>query len=315
MHLLLATVLLSQDKSAEDAFRKMEEAILEAKTISVRFSWAAKTDAGGADPAMAVRGSLLLKEGNRLLLNESIDKGGETTELCHCSNGEMLQSTRTGTRPSCGDSPPDLVKNARVVLSRLGVQASFTGSIGKGISFKHRGGDLAEGLKLSDFKGEPAEKDGAVLSYTLTSTVTQVPCRVTLVFNPEKLLPLRRKYEVKADNSSIMVEERYEEVTLNSEIQDYKFKPADLPPEPPPRARTPPVTVVPNEPPPDRTEVRPPAPFPEFVWVGGFWKWNGSSFVWIAGGWHRPPRPDAVWVPGHWDKRDEGWVWVGGKWK
>ena len=69
-------------------------------------------------------------------------------------------------------------------------------------------------------------------------------------------------------------------------------------------------------PPPLQEEVVTVAPAPGLVWVGGYWGWYGSRYVWISGGWHRPPRPGAVWVAGSWSARaGGGHVWVRGRWR
>jgi hypothetical protein len=57
-----------------------------------------------------------------------------------------------------------------------------------------------------------------------------------------------------------------------------------------------------------------PAP-PIYVWRPGYWSWDGTRYVWIAGAYLRPPRPRATWVPGHWVAARGGWVWVGGRWR
>ena len=42
--------------------------------------------------------------------------------------------------------------------------------------------------------------------------------------------------------------------------------------------------VVRVAPPASRVEVRTVAPSHGHVWVGGYWRWNGSAHVWVAGG-------------------------------
>jgi YXWGXW repeat-containing protein len=39
---------------------------------------------------------------------------------------------------------------------------------------------------------------------------------------------------------------------------------------------------------------------PTYVWTPGYWRWTGTSYVWVSGSWVMPPRQAAVWVPGHW---------------
>jgi hypothetical protein len=64
----------------------------------------------------------------------------------------------------------------------------------------------------------------------------------------------------------------------------------------------PPTAQTPPPPPPD--EVQPPAPSPDYVWVGGDWVWNGG-WVWVGGHWVYPPFPGAVWFHGGWA---HGWA-------
>jgi hypothetical protein len=52
-----------------------------------------------------------------------------------------------------------------------------------------------------------------------------------------------------------------------------------------------------------------------WVWVPGYYRWNGRRYVWVGGYWAKPPRPRAVWVPGRWVPRGGGYVWVAGYWR
>ena len=73
-------------------------------------------------------------------------------------------------------------------------------------------------------------------------------------------------------------------------------------------------TVVPDEPPAPIVEYVPAAPYPDAVWVGGFWGWNGGWY-WNAGRYVRAPYRGAVWVGGDWARGPRGWAWHGGRWR
>jgi hypothetical protein len=60
-------------------------------------------------------------------------------------------------------------------------------------------------------------------------------------------------------------------------------------------------------PPPVRVGVVGHAPRRGCVWVGGYQRWTGNRYVWVAGKWVRPPRAGAVWVSPPW--RVSG-VWI-----
>ena len=84
---------------------------------------------------------------------------------------------------------------------------------------------------------------------------------------------------------------------------------------PPPAVVVPaPEVVVAQPPPPVPREVIVASPGPAFVWVPGYWGWQGR-WVWVGGAWRPRPYPRAVWVSGRWVRRGSGWVWVSGRWR
>jgi hypothetical protein len=68
-------------------------------------------------------------------------------------------------------------------------------------------------------------------------------------------------------------------------------------------------------PPPPLVEAVAVAPGPGFVWVPGFYRWDGVQYVWVPGRYERPPRPRARWVPPHWERGRRGWYVVAGRWR
>jgi hypothetical protein len=88
--------------------------------------------------------------------------------------------------------------------------------------------------------------------------------------------------------------------------------PVTVTPAPPPPAQD--EVVVQSPPPAEIVETPPPAPDPTFVWVGGFWGWNGYRYVWHRGYWHRPPYGHRYWVHEHWERGPRGYIFIGGHW-
>lgn len=89
-------------------------------------------------------------------------------------------------------------------------------------------------------------------------------------------------------------------------------------PPPPPPSAPPPADVTVQDappPPPDVVEVQPPAPGPDFVWVGGYYGWWGGRWVWHHGYWNRPPYGYHVWVRDRWVWGPHGRVFVRGYWR
>jgi len=66
-------------------------------------------------------------------------------------------------------------------------------------------------------------------------------------------------------------------------------------------------------PPPMLVEVPPPQPYPDAVWTGGYWAWEGRWF-WAAGRWAPPPRPSYFWVQPYYEHRADVVIFVPGFW-
>ncbi|HEY5947995.1 MAG TPA: hypothetical protein VIV40_21010, partial [Kofleriaceae bacterium] len=79
------------------------------------------------------------------------------------------------------------------------------------------------------------------------------------------------------------------------------------------------TTTAPAAPPALRVEAPPPAPVRSAVWVGGFWQWSGTAWVWIAGSYQLRPSAQVSWRAPEWRARGSvhvlipgGWIRLGG---
>jgi len=70
-----------------------------------------------------------------------------------------------------------------------------------------------------------------------------------------------------------------------------------------------------REPPPRRTEVIVTRPGPDYAWVAGDWRWNGSDYEWVPGRWQAYENGRRNWVPGRWRHNRQGWFYVQGHWR
>lgn len=77
------------------------------------------------------------------------------------------------------------------------------------------------------------------------------------------------------------------------------------------------AVVVRVAPPPLRREaiIVAPGPRERFVWVDGYWRWDGRGYDWVPGRWVDRPHRYHAWVPGHWAPVRGGWVWRDGHWR
>jgi hypothetical protein len=69
-------------------------------------------------------------------------------------------------------------------------------------------------------------------------------------------------------------------------------------------------------PPPPIVEAAIVAPGPGYVWIPGYYIWNGVAYVWTPGYWARPPHRGARWVPPRWVHDPKlGWFFIEGHWR
>ncbi len=83
---------------------------------------------------------------------------------------------------------------------------------------------------------------------------------------------------------------------------------AQIPVPPPPPLPSLEMRIVAAEPPPPPGEivVRGERPGPDYVWVGGFYDWQGDDWVWVPGHWIAPPEPTVRWVSARYVRVDGG---------
>lgn len=73
------------------------------------------------------------------------------------------------------------------------------------------------------------------------------------------------------------------------------------------------TTIAPAPPPPLRVEAIPPPPMTTTVWVEGFWQWNGSAWIWVAGSYQARPA-GMGWRRAEWRARGSVHVLIPGGW-
>jgi hypothetical protein len=66
-------------------------------------------------------------------------------------------------------------------------------------------------------------------------------------------------------------------------------------------------------PPAPRVEYYGVAPYPGYIWLGGYWNWVGGRHEWVGGHW-AAPRPGYRWEPHRWDRVGNGWRMRPGHW-
>jgi len=69
-------------------------------------------------------------------------------------------------------------------------------------------------------------------------------------------------------------------------------------------------------PPRPRREVVVEAPYPEAIWVAGYYRYDydGGAYIWVPGSWQRPPHAGAYWIAPRYAHRGGRYGFVAGHW-
>ncbi len=59
---------------------------------------------------------------------------------------------------------------------------------------------------------------------------------------------------------------------------------------------------------------QPPLPDPGYLFVPGYWAWDGTDYYWVPGTWVEPPVGGMLWTPGYWGYQDGFYAWNDGYW-
>ncbi len=55
-------------------------------------------------------------------------------------------------------------------------------------------------------------------------------------------------------------------------------------------------------------------PGPGYMWVPGYWAWDGHDYYWVPGTWALPPEVGFLWTPGYWGWAEGVYRWHEGYW-
>jgi hypothetical protein len=56
------------------------------------------------------------------------------------------------------------------------------------------------------------------------------------------------------------------------------------------------------------------APYPGYIWLGGYWNWVSGAYSWVPGRWSAP-RAGYHWVQPTWARSGNGWRMSRGGWR
>jgi outer membrane lipoprotein-sorting protein len=231
MNLLIALALLVQDRSAEAAFKKIEQKIEAAQSISLRFTMESTGIEGKRTGASEVSGPLMIKNPRKLRLEYTgtLFDGTRNRDRSarFVTDGENVLAEIAGEKLPLATT---IKSGFKPLISKCGVK------IGWGVLLIHKSDptgkshpvdlDLAGRFTLVDFKRGEDDGPSKTLAYTLRRNVgaEQVDVAMKIWYDPKTFLLTKRVLE---EPNRVRTTETYSDLKLNPAIGDDTFEVSD----------------------------------------------------------------------------------------
>jgi outer membrane lipoprotein-sorting protein len=222
MNLLLAALLLMQDKTAEETFKKIEETVVAAKTLTSTFDVKLVKETGGEESVF--KGTVLFKSGNRMRCDAAMFRGGSQKQMMFVSDGSKVGALLDGRNSQPKETSKDFNAALTLLFTRAGV-FHFIGGITP--LFFGDGLNLEKAPSVAEFKTGEDDGNMKTLHYkTIITPLVAPPATldVRLWYEPKSLRIVKRTVSYRSETVSRLFNEIYEEFTLNADIPDEKFK-------------------------------------------------------------------------------------------
>lgn len=219
---LTALLLTAGPDSAEALFKKSEEALLKAKTLQTPIEMNAVM---GKDTLVALKGKLLIADGNLLRLELEGQMRGKEDKMTMLSDGTKMHMTSAMRPGNTSDTPKELSQKVKSSVTRSSV---FIGLFT--VAPKAPDGEEVDPTKLlpvSDFKLGKKEAVGKVeaqiLEYQLKLPGAKEPVMMQVWLDTKTNLPLKRICTITEGKNSVVLTETYGGITLDGKIDPKEF--------------------------------------------------------------------------------------------
>lgn len=212
--LILGTIA---QESTEETFRKIEESIEKANTLSVTFLCV-------GPEGFRCTGTLLLKEGGCFNFAAHTRRGVREEDVTRICDGTRISSRNGEGDITLSDVPKVQRGSAAPVFARLG---AFMGSELAGYPGLHPEEDIKKVFAIKDVREGEDDQDAKTLLYSIR--LLRAPPQigdidVKLWYEPKSYKILKRVIGLSKQNIVGTFVENYSEVIFNKSIPDNKFK-------------------------------------------------------------------------------------------
>jgi len=211
--------------TAEQAFKKIEEAVSKAKAARVQYVWegSSSTDLAGKVEATGV---VIIKEGNRTNLSATITEREKTSELKVVSDGSIVKTKLGPHRVLECVVPKNFEEGLKLALHRLGAMQAVL--IAHKVCMLEEE-EQEEALKLgkkpavADFRHGPDDGDSKSILYKIIPDGADSAAEVKLWYTPDTYRLVKRTITIKKPAESVFTEV-YREWTLDPDLENEEFR-------------------------------------------------------------------------------------------
>jgi outer membrane lipoprotein-sorting protein len=212
--LAIALFLPQEKNEAEELFKKMEEKLAKATTITVK----AKGAMGAGDASF--EGDLIVGEDNRARSEVKLKSGDSTRPFSAVSDGG-----RTQVMPAGGGEAQlfDTPEKLGIIIRKAIARGGFSAGVDALMTVRDRNADPDQLSRVSAFKlgakEKVGERDAQIVEWDL-ATKYESDIKVTTWIDSKSHLPLKRTVKYKRN----AIEETYSEFKLDEKIDAAKFE-------------------------------------------------------------------------------------------
>jgi outer membrane lipoprotein-sorting protein len=222
---LVATVLIpAQADSAEAQFKKMEQAVLKAKTLQSEITLAAGAD---KDAFMDMKGRIAIAQGDRMRLELEGEVRKEKDKMTMVSDGSQMVMDSSKRPGKSQKAQKNLTEMAMASIARSGITVALFFVSERSDEKKDEDFSIDKMLAVSDFKLGKKEaidgKDAQAIEYKLKARSNKELMDVTVWVDVKSGLPVKRVVTASEGEMKFTITETYAKMKLDEKIDDKEF--------------------------------------------------------------------------------------------
>jgi outer membrane lipoprotein-sorting protein len=220
---LLAAAAAPADDPAETLFRKMEKKVIDAQTLSAKFT--TEVDAKEAGP---FKGRFAAAAGNKFRIEMEGKVRGTEERITMVCDGAKVRMVGPGGMPNDQDARKEMGGMIRVAAARVGLLAPLFLTRARATDDpKKDDGDGEKAFAASGFKLGKKEAVGGVeaqaVEYTVTFAGMKETFAVTTWIDPKTSLPVKRVLVVPDGSKKVTITEMYTDFAVGGKVDDKDF--------------------------------------------------------------------------------------------